>query len=576
MLFEKWRKKVMKASKDLVRAGPSEKDQDTLEAQETRESKGRFTLFDAIGVLVFALVIGAVLFGASVYPFTGTNDSFSSGAIETTSLNITNLYMANTLRINGTTGFTASRLLDTDANGVFASVTDLTSYIAGTSNQITVTDDSDGTITLSLPQSIHTGATPTFATISTGQGQYELYAMNQDVESTDAVVFLTLDTGQGANELYDMDQNVLTSSSPTFVGLTVTNITIGANLIDTNEWAYLDGLDQAVKTTSSPTFAGLTLAGSTDFQNNAVTNLGDAGNDFGATNNFVGSTFSDDVIFSDTDVLSKIDFQDTDTLNDAREIRFGGENWGVGKKYFSSGSELVFYLWQSGSNQFTWRYDGIDGTPLMNLTDGGSLVPPTNNTGAIGADATRWANIWATTITGKSMVTGKMIEMEIAPAPWETFEEGDVVKIHDADYFVKTTSMLDYVVGVVTGNPQQIIIGNITSWSLVPISIGNETVYENVTVTTPIYGPIGNPVLCVAGKAKVKISEPVLQNDILVAGPNGQARPLRTVIEDLKAQYSGVAFNWNNVLTVMEIFNLRTLGQVMEDSNGSYAWAMLW
>lgn len=53
-------------------------------------------------------------------------------------------------------------------------------------------------------------------TLNTGQGDYELYAMNQDVETTDAVTFVTMDTGQGANELYDMDQNVQTTNNVTF------------------------------------------------------------------------------------------------------------------------------------------------------------------------------------------------------------------------------------------------------------------------------------------------------------------------------------------------------------------------
>ncbi|MDD5777967.1 MAG: hypothetical protein PHU95_00755, partial [Candidatus Thermoplasmatota archaeon] len=38
---------------------------------------------------------------------------------------------------------------------------------------------------------------------------------------------------------------------------------IGANTIDTTEWANLDGLNQTVATTSSPTFAGVTLSGLT-------------------------------------------------------------------------------------------------------------------------------------------------------------------------------------------------------------------------------------------------------------------------------------------------------------------------
>jgi len=49
-----------------------------------------------------------------------------------------------------------------DASKDLASVSDLTSWVAGTVNQITVTDDTDGTITLSTPQNIHTGASPTF------------------------------------------------------------------------------------------------------------------------------------------------------------------------------------------------------------------------------------------------------------------------------------------------------------------------------------------------------------------------------------------------------------------------------
>jgi hypothetical protein len=61
------------------------------------------------------------------------------------------------------TGSTVSRLLATDASQKVVS-TDLASWVAGTTNQITRTDDGDGTITLSTPQNIHTGASPTFVT----------------------------------------------------------------------------------------------------------------------------------------------------------------------------------------------------------------------------------------------------------------------------------------------------------------------------------------------------------------------------------------------------------------------------
>ena len=61
------------------------------------------------------------------------------------------------------TGLTSTKVIQTDTNKALTSVSDLTSWIAGTSNQIAVADDSDGTVTLSTPQDIHTGASPVFA-----------------------------------------------------------------------------------------------------------------------------------------------------------------------------------------------------------------------------------------------------------------------------------------------------------------------------------------------------------------------------------------------------------------------------
>jgi len=44
-------------------------------------------------------------------------------------------------------------------------------------------------------------------------------------------------------------------------GLTLSSITIGANTLDTTEWANLDGLNQKLDTSQSPTFLGLNLSG---------------------------------------------------------------------------------------------------------------------------------------------------------------------------------------------------------------------------------------------------------------------------------------------------------------------------
>lgn len=67
-------------------------------------------------------------------------------------------------------GLTASRLMATDGGKQVQSVSTLTSWIAGTANQVTVTDDLDGSVTLSLPQSINTGATVVFSILRTGDG----------------------------------------------------------------------------------------------------------------------------------------------------------------------------------------------------------------------------------------------------------------------------------------------------------------------------------------------------------------------------------------------------------------------
>lgn len=61
-----------------------------------------------------------------------------------------------------TTGLVADRILQTNPNNEITSVTDLTAFVLGTTNQFIVTDNGNGTLTGSLPQDIHTGATPQF------------------------------------------------------------------------------------------------------------------------------------------------------------------------------------------------------------------------------------------------------------------------------------------------------------------------------------------------------------------------------------------------------------------------------
>jgi len=67
-------------------------------------------------------------------------------------------------------GLTASRLLASDGAKLLVSVADLASWIAGTANQVVSTSDGDGSITLSLPQSIDTAASITLGNVTLGTG----------------------------------------------------------------------------------------------------------------------------------------------------------------------------------------------------------------------------------------------------------------------------------------------------------------------------------------------------------------------------------------------------------------------
>ena len=165
---------------------------------------------------------------------------------------------------------TATRLLASDGSKLVVSVADLASWIAGTSNEITITNDGDGTVTISLPDAVIIG------TLDTGQGANELYDMDQDVMSSSSPTFnvlsLTTDLsiangGTGASSLDDVvgtaNEITVTAGADTVIGGDVTislpdDVTIGT--LDTGQGGNeLYDMDQNVKTTNSPTFAGLTL-----------------------------------------------------------------------------------------------------------------------------------------------------------------------------------------------------------------------------------------------------------------------------------------------------------------------------
>ena len=93
---------------------------------------------------------------------------------------------------------TASRMLSADENKKIVSIADLTAWIGGTANRVTVTDHGDGTVTLSTPQDIHSGASPTFVDLLLSGSKID----TQSVTPTD------LEIDCGVNKTLELTETV--------------------------------------------------------------------------------------------------------------------------------------------------------------------------------------------------------------------------------------------------------------------------------------------------------------------------------------------------------------------------------
>jgi len=126
---------------------------------------------------------------------------------------------------------TASRLMASNGSKETVSA-DLYSWVAGTANQVNVADDADGSITLSLPQNIHSDATPTFVNVKhSGLVGNEGKAMKIAASGTIAPAvwneFIDIQANvglalsqSGFKAQVQLAQDIRTSASPTFAGMT--------------------------------------------------------------------------------------------------------------------------------------------------------------------------------------------------------------------------------------------------------------------------------------------------------------------------------------------------------------------
>jgi hypothetical protein len=151
---------------------------------------------------------------------------------------VTNTVKADTLTL---ADLSASRIVASGSTKSLASVANLASWVGGTSNRVTVTDDTDGTITLSGPQDIHSGASPTFAGIT-------LTGLTGVLKATAGVVGGSATHADlasiGANDHHNQ-QHTLTGADHTVSGLTPGHV-LQATGATTFGFAAVPGLHDSV------------------------------------------------------------------------------------------------------------------------------------------------------------------------------------------------------------------------------------------------------------------------------------------------------------------------------------------
>ena len=234
--------------------------------------------------------------------FSGDYNSISSEDISTTNLSTTNLTATNitgtnltatttsitTLTLSGLTG--ASPLKINASELVIASKIDLTSSsdisntpangnlligngttftiasLTGTSNQINISNSAGG-ITLSLPQSIHTGASPTFTGLNlSGLTASKLIRTDASKNLVSGTIDLT-----SASDISNAPSNgyIPIGNGTNFVLAGITGTTNQVN-VSNGSGSITLSLPQNIHTSATPTFSQITVGGT---KINDATNL---------------------------------------------------------------------------------------------------------------------------------------------------------------------------------------------------------------------------------------------------------------------------------------------------------------
>lgn len=169
--------------------------------------------------------------------------------------------------------------------------------VSGTTNQVSVTDNGDGTITLSTPQNTHTGATPTFASQTLGNNDDADPSLTFDGDTSNGVINYDED-----NSEFEFDKDVTVSGTVAATTVTGANVTSGAD----------PGHTHTGTGAVAPTSHTLTLSGFTGAESKTGSITGVSSSDPAIT--FIEAYISNDPT-GDENIIFTLGFYRTDSFN---------------------------------------------------------------------------------------------------------------------------------------------------------------------------------------------------------------------------------------------------------------------
>ncbi len=254
--------------------------------------------------------------------------------------------------------------------------------LAGTTNQVNVSGSS-GSITLSLPQNIHTSATPTFAGLTIG-------ATNVTTSLTylaDVINATTLGSKLTAGTGISISSGVISSTSPTTMAGTTNQVNV-STVSGTSTFS----LPQNIHTTASPQFTGINFYDGSSNKSSLLLNGGTFNTEFNVTGGnlwFKQSSGKNIEFFNSSNAsivklveTTGVEFSKHVYIKDTSSLRLGDaadfQIWHDGSttNYILTGQGRDLVFKSEGVNTFNYKFQDHNNVDLFSISGAGEIRMP--------------------------------------------------------------------------------------------------------------------------------------------------------------------------------------------------------